>query len=62
MIKERLQIEPSLEPTPRSGQFDVVVDGEIVASRGGNPLTRILLGAGFPDFEELVGVLAQRAD
>jgi len=40
------------------GQFDVLVGDAVVASRGGNPLTRILLGAGFPDFDELVDTLA----
>jgi hypothetical protein len=37
----------------------VLVDGKLVASRGGNPLTRILLGAGFPDFDELVDSLTE---
>ena len=37
-----------------------MVDGELIASRGGNPLTRVLFGAGFPDFDELVEVLAAR--
>ncbi|MBL8755816.1 MAG: hypothetical protein JNK15_21140 [Planctomycetes bacterium] len=35
------------------GQFDVVVDGQVVASRGGNVLTR-LLGGGWPDPEDVV--------
>jgi hypothetical protein len=61
MIKERLGIEAGLEPSRRSGQFDVVVDGDVVASRGGNPLTRILFGAGFPDFDELIGQLERRS-
>jgi len=61
MLKERIGITPALVPTGQSGQFDVVVDGEVVASRGGNPVTRILFGAGFPDFEELVDTLARQA-
>ncbi len=51
-------VEAELEPTPQMGQFDVLVGDAVVASRGGNPLTRILLGAGFPDFDELVDTLA----
>lgn len=35
------------------GQFDVVVDGEVVASRGGSMLRR-LLGGGWPDPEEVI--------
>lgn len=35
------------------GQFDVVVDGTVVASRGGNFLNR-LLGGGFPDPDDVV--------
>lgn len=38
------------------GQFDVLVDGEAVASRGGNWLTR-QFGAGYPDLEEVVSVI-----
>ena len=60
MIEERLGIEANLEPTPRAGQFDVLVDGELIASRGGNPVTRVLFGAGFPDFDGLVETLAAR--
>ena len=35
------------------GQFDVVVDGETIASRGGNLLTRAL-GGGWPDPEAVI--------
>jgi hypothetical protein len=35
------------------GQFDVVVDGEVIASRGGNMLKRVL-GGGWPDPEEVI--------
>ena len=38
----------------RVGQFDVVMDESVVASRGGNALTRPLFGAGFPDLETVV--------
>ena len=36
------------------------IDGETVASRGGNPLTRPIFGAGFPDPAPLVEKIAQR--
>jgi hypothetical protein len=35
------------------GQFDVLVDGEVIASRGGNMLQRVL-GGGWPDPEEVI--------
>lgn len=38
----------------------MLVDGELIASRGGNPITRILLGAGFPDFDEVIAAIAAR--
>jgi hypothetical protein len=60
VLKERLGIDVHLEPTGNSGQFDVVVNGKVIASRGGNPLSRILLGAGFPDTEEIVALLEGR--
>ena len=60
MIRKRLGIDAVLEPTDRTGQFDVMLDGETVASRGGNPLTRILFGAGFPDPAPLVDEIARR--
>lgn len=45
------------------GQFDVVVDGKTIASRGGNLLTRAL-GGGWPDPEAVIAkieaLLAQR--
>jgi len=37
------------------------VDGEVIASRGGNPFSRIVLGAGFPDPAAVVEKLAARA-
>jgi hypothetical protein len=39
------------------GQFDVVVDGAVVASRHGGML-RKLLGGGWPDPEEVVAKIA----
>jgi hypothetical protein len=49
MIKDQLGIEPSLQPGAK-GQFDVVVDGQTIAQRGGNLLTRSF-GAGYPDLK-----------
>jgi hypothetical protein len=37
----------------KTGQFDVVADGEKIAERGGNWLTRSF-GAGYPDLESVV--------
>jgi hypothetical protein len=52
-------VDAALEPGG-VGQFDVVVDGETIASRGGNRLTRPF-GAGYPDPEDVVRALAARA-
>jgi hypothetical protein len=41
------------------GEFEVFADGESVAKRGGNFLTRSL-GAGYPDLDALVDHLAER--
>jgi hypothetical protein len=60
MIKERLGIDAVLEPTNKTGQFDVMVDSQLIASRGGNVATRILFGAGFPDAPHVVDELAKR--
>jgi len=43
----------------KSGQYDVIVDGETIASRGGNMLTR-LFGAGWPDPEDVLAAAEQR--
>lgn len=42
------------------GQFDVLADDTLIAARGGNPLTRIVFGAGFPDPAQVVDELAKR--
>ena len=44
----------------RTGQFDVLADGDLIASRGGNVITRPLLGAGFPDLEGVIAELETR--
>ena len=58
MIKERLAVDAKLT-AGNTGQFDVVADGETVVSRGGNWFTR-QFGAGYPDFERVVGQLERR--
>jgi hypothetical protein len=58
MIREKLHIEPVLR-RGSTGQFDVVVDGEKIAGRGGNWFTQIL-GGGYPDFGEILERLKQK--
>jgi hypothetical protein len=43
----------------KTGQFEVIADGETVAERGGNWFTRSF-GAGYPDLEDVVGRLQKR--
>lgn len=40
------------------GQFDVIVDGKVIASRGGSMLKKIL-GGGFPDPEEVIAKIEE---
>lgn len=42
------------------GQYDVVIDGEVVASRGRGLFTR-LLGGGWPDPGHVVEIVRERA-
>ena len=58
LIKQRLNIEAVLKPG-KTGQFEVVADGERIAERGGNWLTRSL-GAGYPDLNRVIEQLEQR--
>ena len=58
MIKKRFGIEPVVTPG-KTGQFEVLADGETVADRGGNWLTRSF-GAGYPDFGDVMGQLEKR--
>jgi len=58
-IKQRLNIEAVCTPG-KTGQFDVIADGERIAERGGNWLTRSF-GAGYPDLEKLVEQLAEKS-
>jgi hypothetical protein len=52
LIKKRLNMEVVLTPG-KTGQFDVVADGEKIAERGGNWLTRSF-GAGYPDLDNVI--------
>jgi hypothetical protein len=44
----------------KTGQFEVIADGETVAERGGNWFTRSF-GAGYPDLEGVVEKLEKRS-
>lgn len=58
LIKKRLDIEAVTTPG-KTGQFDVIADGEKIAERGGNWFTR-KLGAGYPDLDSLIEQLEKR--
>jgi hypothetical protein len=58
LIKERLNVDAMTKPG-KIGEFEIFADGESVAKRGGNFLTRSF-GAGYPDLEEVVALLTQR--
>ena len=59
LIKERLNLDAVTKPG-KIGEFEVFADGESVAKRGGNFLTRSF-GAGYPDHDAVVAVLAQKS-
>jgi hypothetical protein len=58
MIKKRLGIDAVVTPG-RTGQFEVLADGERVVERGGNWFTRSF-GAGYPDLDGVVEQLQKR--
>ena len=58
MIKKRLGVEAVVTPG-KTGQFDVLADGEKVVERGGNWFTRSF-GAGYPDLESVVDQLQKK--
>ena len=58
LIKKRLGIEAVLIPG-KTGQFEVIADGERIAERGGNWLTRSF-GAGYPDLNRVIEQLEHR--
>ena len=57
LIKKRLGIDTVITPG-KAGQFEVIADGERIAQRGGNWLTR-KFGAGYPDLDAVVEHLEQ---
>jgi hypothetical protein len=52
LIKKRLDIEAVIMPG-KTGQFEVIVDGERIAERGGNWFRRSF-GADYPDLDSAV--------
>jgi hypothetical protein len=58
LIKKRLGIEAVTTPG-KTGQFEVIADGEKIAERGGNWFTRSF-GAGYPDLDSVVEQLEKR--
>ena len=58
LIKKRLGIDAVLTPG-KIGQFEVIADGERIAERGGNWITRSF-GAGYPDLDSVVEQLEKR--
>ena len=58
LIKQRLNIEAVCVPG-KTGQFDVIADGEKIAERGGNWLTRSF-GVGYPNLDSVVDLLAEK--
>ena len=52
LIRKHLNMEAVLTPG-KTGQFEVIADGQKIAERGGNWLTR-QFGAGYPDLDGVV--------
>ncbi|MGI9014186.1 MAG: hypothetical protein ACR2GY_08050 [Phycisphaerales bacterium] len=51
-------VEATLTPG-KLGQFEVKVDGESIATRGGNMVSR-MFGKGYPDFSSVVAAVKER--
>ena len=58
LIKNHLGIDAVCTPG-KTGQFEVIADGQKVVERGGNWLSR-KFGAGYPDLDNVVEQLAKR--
>ena len=58
LIRERLNVEPVIT-SGKTGQFEVIADGERIAERGGNWFTRSF-GAGYPDLDSVVEQIEKR--
>jgi hypothetical protein len=52
LIRKHLNMEAVLTPG-KTGQFEVVADGQKIAERGGNWFTQ-KFGAGYPDLDAVV--------
>lgn len=52
LIKERLDID-AVVTSGKTGQFEVIADGNMIVKRGGNWITRSF-GAGYPDLATVV--------
>ena len=55
LIKKLFGVDAVMRAGAR-GQFDVLVNGEVVCRRGGNAITR-KFGAGYPDFEQVAALI-----
>ncbi len=55
LIKQRLDVDAVITPG-KTGQFEVIADGERIAERGGNWFTRSF-GAGYPDLDSVLKLL-----
>jgi hypothetical protein len=51
-IKNKLNIDAVITPGG-TGQFDVIVGGQVIVKRGGNWITR-KFGVGYPDLDDVV--------
>jgi hypothetical protein len=60
LIKKRLDIDAVATPG-KTGQFDVIADGERIAERSGNWFTR-RFGAGYPDLDTVVEQLEKHRE
>ena len=60
LIEQRLGIKAVTIPGT-TGQFEVIVNGQRIAERGGNWFTRAF-GAGYPDLEHVVEQLEKHRD
>ena len=58
LIQERLGLQAAMTPG-KIGQYDVLLDGEVIASRERGLLKR-LLGGGWPDPEAIVDEIQRR--
>jgi len=57
--REKLGLQVELKKGS-SGQFDVVADGELIATKGGSFLTK-LLGGGWPEPAKVIEALRAKA-